>query len=93
MARYRGADEPVAIEQRDALELDRLHALIAGRWRHYVRSTAAWLSGAIALLLTSIHVSGIPDSRSIPISALVFGGFVAWFARDVTAVVERWRKS
>lgn len=79
-------------EQDDAQLFNQIHVLVAGRWRHYVRTTAVWLSGAVALLLTSIHVSGIPDSRSLPIAALIFGGFVAWFARDITAVVERNRR-
>jgi len=72
--------------------LDQLQVSIGERWRHYARATAAWLSGALALIMSYVvHLS--PGVRTVSVlSALILGGFFSWLARDLVAVVERIRR-
>jgi hypothetical protein len=72
--------------------LDQLQVSIGERWRHYARATAAWLSGALALIMSYVvHIS--PGVRTVSVlSALILGGFFSWLARDLVAVVERIRR-
>lgn len=71
--------------------IDQLQVSIGHRWRRYVRSAAVGLSGLIGIAI--VEASEVPTrQRGLDIlAALLVGGFVAWFARDVAALVERLR--
>lgn len=61
------------------------------RWRNYVRSTAMWLSGLFGIaIVEASRVTG-PDRGLDILAALLVGGFFSWFARDITASIERLR--
>ena len=71
--------------------IDQLQVSVGHRWRRYVRSAAVGLSGLIGIAI--VEASLVPTrQRGLDIlAALLVGGFVAWFARDVAALVERLR--
>jgi hypothetical protein len=71
--------------------IDQLQISVGHRWRRYVRATAVWLSGLIGIaIVEASHVSNTARGLDI-LAALLVGGFVAWFTRDVAALVERLR--
>jgi hypothetical protein len=72
--------------------IDQLQIRLAGRWRHYLRVTAWWLAGVVALLLALLAPGLGVDSAVYVLAALALGGFFAWLARDVTAAVEGLRR-
>lgn len=80
------------VEYRIATAIDQLQIRLAGRWRHYLQATAWWLTGLVALLLALIDRTPAVHSATLVVVALLFGGFFAWLARDVSAVVERLRR-
>lgn len=87
----RGSDEMRATQQALAVMLDDLQILLTLRWRHYVQATAWWMSAWVALLAcatTTVDVAALHAT----LLTLAIGGAIAWVARDVTAVVERWRR-
>ena len=71
--------------------VDQLQATVGYRWRNYVRATAMWLSGLFGIVI--VEASRVPPrERGLDIlAALVIGGFISWFTRDITAAVERLR--
>jgi hypothetical protein len=72
--------------------LEQLQIRVGNRWRHYVRASAAWVSGSLGLAVAAWAPPDVLVSSATPIAALLGGGFLAWFARDLTAAVERWRR-
>ena len=89
----RARSTPVGREEREAARfLEQLQIEIGNRWRQYVRSLAACIAGLAGLLLAYWDPPDIAVSVATPIVALLAGGFIAWLARDVVAVVERWRR-
>jgi hypothetical protein len=54
--------------------------------------TASWLSPLVALLTALSDQPNGVHCATFVLAALVFGGFIAWLARDLTAVVERSRQ-
>jgi hypothetical protein len=72
--------------------IDQLQIHLAGQWRHYLQITSWWLAGVFGLLLAAFRV--VPDINPISatVVALTAGGFIGWFARDLTAVVEGLRR-
>ncbi|HET9893467.1 MAG TPA: hypothetical protein VFQ44_00785 [Streptosporangiaceae bacterium] len=71
--------------------IDQLQATVGYRWRNYVRSTAMWLSGLYGIAIVECsRVTGAERGLDI-LASLLVGGFVSWFARDVTAAIERLR--
>jgi hypothetical protein len=71
--------------------IDQLQIYLAGRWRHYLQLTSWWLAGGFGLALAASHVINV-NALAATIVALVAGGFVAWFARDLTAIAEGLRR-
>jgi hypothetical protein len=72
--------------------IDALQISVGERWRRYVRSTAVWVSGVVAILLIRYGDFAQASRPTFILTALLLGGVVAWFARDVSAGVERWRR-
>ncbi len=96
-----GSDEDRQTEDREAVAevhqrvqraLDVLQASLSDTWKRAVRATASVLSGVLALLFALL--SGAPGGlrTSLMLAGLGFGGFFAWFARDIAAAVERLRR-
>ncbi|MCX5061399.1 hypothetical protein OOK12_31050 [Streptomyces sp. NBC_00452] len=77
--------------QRVQAGVDQLQVSVGERWRHYVQATAVWVSGAYGVALSSAGSSWDARPRYI-IAALIIGGPLAWILRDITAVIERWRR-
>ncbi|MEV4512283.1 hypothetical protein AB0K00_25375 [Dactylosporangium sp. NPDC049525] len=75
-----------------ATAIDQLQIRLAGRWRHYLQVTAWWLTGLIALLVALADGSAPLHSAAFVVAALLFGGFFAWLARDLSAAIERLRR-
>jgi hypothetical protein len=75
------------VEQR----LNLLHVALKERWRRYVRLAAVIVAGSTGLIVISLSPLG-PGPKLVAIgAALMWGGFFAWFARDLVALVERRR--
>jgi len=96
-----GSDEDRQTEDREAVAevhqrvqraLDVLQASLSDTWKRAVRATASVLSGVLALLFALL--SGAPGGlrTSLMLAGLGFGGFFAWFARDIAAAIERRRR-
>ena len=71
--------------------LDALLLTIGASWRRRVRLKAAVAAGLVglgALLFTEV---GAFVKMSAIFTSTVFGGFFAWFTRDIVAAVEKWR--
>jgi hypothetical protein len=85
------ADSEFRRSQRVRSGLDQLQISVGGRWRRYVQGTALWLSGLYGILL--VFVTRAPSSArpEYIIGALLIGGMLSWVARDIAAVIERWR--
>ena len=77
--------------QRVRSGLDQLQISVGGRWRRYVQGTALWLSGLYGILLVFITRAPSSARPEFIIGALLIGGVLSWVARDVAAVIERWR--
>jgi hypothetical protein len=71
--------------------LDLVQISVGQRWRRTVRTYAVALSGVLGFAVTGF--AGTPGSQraTLTLVALLFGGFFAWFARDLVAAVERLR--
>jgi hypothetical protein len=72
--------------------VDALQIAVGEGWRRYVRSTAVLVSGLLGLALARFADLDPSAIGAYVLAALLLGGFLAWFLRDVTAVVERWRR-
>jgi len=83
-----GPDPAVDLPYRIASAIDQLQIRLGGRWRHYLQITAWSLTGPIALLLAVAEET----PATFVLAALVFGGFFAWLARDLSAIAERLRR-
>jgi hypothetical protein len=72
--------------------VDALQISVGEGWRRYIQAWAVSISGLVGFYLA--RYAGLePEVASVYVLAsLVLGGFFAWFARDLTAVVERWRR-
>jgi hypothetical protein len=94
-APLRGAEESADSEfrrsQRVRSGLDQLQISVGGRWRRYVQGTALWLSGLYGILLVFITRAPSSARPEYIIGALLIGGMLSWVARDIAAVIERWR--
>jgi hypothetical protein len=94
-ASLRGAEESADSEfrrsQRVRSGLDQLQISVGGRWRRYVQGTALWLSGLYGILLVFITRAPSSARPEYIIGALLIGGMLSWVARDIAAVIERWR--
>jgi hypothetical protein len=87
-----GREGVADVQYRIAAAIDQLQIRLAGRWRHYLQATAWWLTGLIALMLALVDRTPAVHSATFVVVTLLFGGFFAWLARDVSAVVERLRR-
>lgn len=72
--------------------IDQLQIHLAGQWRHYLQATSWWLAGAFGLLLAGYHIVPGVGPIAATVISLTAGGFIAWFARDLTAVIEGLRR-
>lgn len=73
--------------------IDALHIDVGEGWRNYVRGTAVWISGLTGVVVVSwSSVSQLRDAGAYILVSLVVGGFFSWFVRDLSAVIERWRR-
>lgn len=80
------------LTQRVHSGIDQLQISIGERWRQYVQSTALALSGVYGIIFAG-NAAGDHDSRPAYILvALVGGGALSWVIRDVSAIIERWRR-
>lgn len=71
--------------------IDQLQVSVGHRWRTYIRATAVWLSGLIGLAIVEASRPPARERGLDILAAVLVGGFISWFARDITAVVERLR--
>jgi hypothetical protein len=71
--------------------IDQLQVSVGHRWRAYIRATAVWLSGLIGIAIVVASPSPAHQRGLDILAAVLVGGFISWFARDITAVVERLR--
>jgi hypothetical protein len=87
-------DDPSSIEvgRRLTTAVDILQISLGHGWRIRVRTAAVVTSGIVGVFL--VDVADVrPDHRGVLILAsLILGGFFAWLARDLTAIVERARR-
>lgn len=96
-----GADDAgVPVEDVDQVELlqrvqrsiDTLQIVIGHRWRWFLRVTSMLLCAPIVWVLLSFSDATLASRVVTTIAVTVVGGWFSWFARDVAAVVERWRR-
>jgi hypothetical protein len=85
------ADRQIRVSHYVRSSIDELQVSVGHRWRRYVRSTAVWLSGLIGIAIVEASQTSTRARGLDVLAALLVGGFVAWFARDVAALVERLR--
>jgi len=71
--------------------LNLVHVDLKERWRRRVRVVAVTVAGSTGLLTMSLSTLGPTAKISTIVAAMIWGGFFAWFARDVVALVERRR--
>lgn len=71
--------------------IDKLQVSVGHRWRTYIRATAVWLSGLVGIAIVEVSHPPAQERGLYILSAVLVGGFLSWFARDVVAVVERLR--
>ncbi len=71
--------------------IDKLQVSVGHRWRTYIRATAVWLSGLVGIAIVEVSQPPAQERGLYILSAVLVGGFVSWFARDVVAAVERLR--
>ncbi len=71
--------------------IDKLQVSVGHRWRSYIRATAVWLSGLVGVAIVEVSHPPAQERGLYILSAVLVGGFVSWFARDVVAAVERLR--
>ncbi len=74
-------------------ELDAFAASVAFRWQRMLRLSACVLAGACGLVTATFSGADVGAVAVSTVAAFVFGGFFAWFARDIVALVEGWRRS
>lgn len=71
--------------------IDKLQVSVGHRWRTYIRATAVWLSGLAGIAIVEVSHPPAQERGLYILSAVLVGGFISWFARDVVAAVERLR--
>jgi hypothetical protein len=76
------------IEQR----LNLLHVTLKERWNRQVRMAALAVAGAFGFLAAVLADLGPGEQFAVVFAAAVWGGFFAWFVRDMAALVERRRR-
>ena len=72
--------------------LDVLQASLGQQWSRAVRTWAVSLSGLLGVTLVLFINISLLQRVLFAFTALLLGGFFAWLARDLTAVVERVRR-
>jgi hypothetical protein len=77
--------ESRALAQRVRTGLDHLQISIGQRWRRYVQGFAVLVSALLALVLT-------PTDSAYLFAVMLIGGVLSWSIRDVSAILERWRR-
>jgi hypothetical protein len=87
-------DATVSVVRAAQRAIDAIHVDIGGRWRRTVRATASLTSALLALAVVYLTHTKEPASivLAFVIIAFMFGGFFAWFSRDVVAAIERLRR-
>lgn len=77
-----------SVERRlDALQID-----IGSRWRYRTRLSAAIGAGVIGMVaLWLSERTGLQIKIGVLAATFIWGGFFSWMARDIVAVVEKWR--
>jgi hypothetical protein len=78
--------------EESALTLDQLQTMMGGTWRAAVRAVACLLSGGFAAWAVGSNQFLEVNSNAYILTSLVLGGFLAWTARDVAAIIERLRR-
>lgn len=80
------------LERELVFALDQLQISLATGWRKSVRMSAATLAGVIGFFAIISGAFDRYESGIYVAGAFLLGGWVSWFARDLTAVVERLRR-
>lgn len=93
-----GEESALVIEARNHVGLllqraiDSMQIVIGHRWRWLLRALALCISFPIAVIGTQYAgIDGL-DRAVVTILSTLLGGFFAWVARDVIAVIERLRR-
>lgn len=78
---------------RQAVEqgLDFLQIDLGSRWRFRQRVEAILVAGGVGLGALLLTDTGPSVKAAVLATTLFWGGFFAWLARDVVAVIEKWR--
>lgn len=71
--------------------LDLLLVSLRDRWQRRIRFLAVWVALAIGVIAILLADAGPLVKTATVGAAAVWGGFFAWFARDLVALVERHR--
>jgi hypothetical protein len=91
-----GGDSPPALDlqlvQRVRSGVDHFQIDATERWRRYVQGAALWISALYGILLAHAGIATSSTRPAYVLAALVLGGSIAWFARDITAFVQRGRR-
>lgn len=80
------------LERELVAALDQLQIYLAAGWRQTVRIGAALLAGALAFVTVTTGAFDGYNSGLYVLGAFLLSGWVSWFARDLTAIVERLRR-
>lgn len=72
--------------------LDNLQLSIGSDWKRLVRLSASIISAVSALAVSVLYGVDVTVLLVSAVGAFVLGGFFAWLSRDLTAVIERWRR-
>ena len=76
--------------QRARTTLDSLQVAVGEHWRRSVQATAVLIAGIAGLLIQLTQPSY--NRWLFVLAAALIGGPIAWTIRDVTALIERWRR-
>jgi hypothetical protein len=76
--------------QRARATLDSLQVVVGERWRRSVQAASVLIAGLAGLLIQLTQPS--PSRWLYIMAAALIGGPLAWTIRDITAVIERWRR-
>lgn len=69
--------------------IDNVQTVLAAGWTRQVQAWSCVVSGGIGLVFLLILEAGAAAKFTSLLGTLVIGGYFAWLARDLTALVER----
>jgi hypothetical protein len=80
------------LAQRARVAVDQLQISLTDGWRRLVQGASLWIAGLLGIILTQASSGDDNSEVRLVLAALLIGGPFAWISRDVSAVLERWRR-